>query len=74
MPMDGLSEEKLQEKMNKFQEWMLSTQLFQEIVATLGTPTLDLFAFSLNKQVAFYASWKPDPEATYGGYIFDLLE
>ena len=36
MPKDGLSEEKLQEKMNKYQEWMLSTHLFQEIVATCG--------------------------------------
>lgn len=36
MPKDGLSEEKLQEKMNKYQEWMLSTHLFQEIVVTCG--------------------------------------
>ena len=72
--MDRLSEEKLPEKMNKYQEWMLSTHLFQEIVASWGTPTLDFFASSLNKQVAFYASWKPDPEATYERCIFHLLE
>lgn len=65
MPMAGLSEEKLQEKMNKYEEWMLSTHLFQEIVATWGTPTIDLFASRLNKQLAFDVSWKPDPEATY---------
>ena len=46
-------------------EWMLSTHLFQEIVATWGEPTIDLFASRLNKQVACYASWKPDPEPTY---------
>jgi len=46
-------------------EWMLSTHLFQEIVATWGEPTIDLFASRLNKQVACYASWKPDPEASY---------
>jgi len=44
---------------------MLSTHLFQEIVATWGEPTIDLFASRLNKQVACYASWKPYPEASY---------
>ena len=44
---------------------MLSTHLFQEIVATWGEPTIDLFASKLNKQVVCYASWKPDPEASY---------
>lgn len=74
MPKDGLSEEKLQEKINKHQEWMLSTHLFQEIVVTWGTPIIDVFTSRLNKQIAFYASWKPDPEATYEGCIFDQLE
>ena len=74
IPKDRLSEEKLQEKMNKHQEWMLSTHLFQEIVVTWKTPTIDVFASRLNKQVAFYASWKPDSEATYEGRIFDQLE
>ena len=46
-------------------EWMLSTHFFQEIVATWGEPTIDLFASRLIKQVARYASWKPDPEASY---------
>lgn len=74
MPKDGLSEEKLQEKISKHQEWMLSTHLFQEIVVTWGTPIIDVFTSRLNKQIAFYASWKPDPEATYEGCIFDQLE
>ena len=74
MPKDGLSEKKLQEKMNKHQEWMLSTHLFQEIVVKWKTPTIDVFTTRLNKQVAFYASWKPDSEATYEGCIFDQLE
>lgn len=46
MPKDGLSEEKLQEKVNKHQEWMLSTHLFQEIVVTWGTPTIEASCFS----------------------------
>ena len=46
-------------------EWMLATHLFQEIVARWGEPTIDLFASRLNKQVACYASWKPNPEASY---------
>ena len=46
-------------------EWMLSTHLLYEFVATWREPTTDLFASRLNKQVACYASWKPDPEATY---------
>ena len=69
MPKDGLSEEKLQEKVNKHQEWMLSTHLFQEIVVTWGTPTIEASCF---KQ--FYLCWKPDSEATYEGCIFDQLE
>ena len=32
---------------------------------TWGEPTIDLFASRLNKQINCYASWKPDPEATY---------
>lgn len=74
MPKDRLSEKKLQEKMNKHQEWMLSTHLFQEIVVTWKTPTIDVFASRSNKQVTFYGSWKPDSEATYEGCIFDQLE
>ena len=46
-------------------EWLLSTHLFQEIFAIWGEPTIDLFASRLNKQVACYASWKPNPEASY---------
>ena len=46
-------------------EWLLSTHLFQEIFAIWGEPTIDLFASRLNKQVACYVSWKPDPEASY---------
>ena len=53
MPKDGLSEEKLQDKMKKYQEWTPLTHLFQQIVATWGTPSIDLFASRLNKQVAF---------------------
>ena len=46
-------------------EWMLSPRLFCEIIDIWGKPTIDLFACRLNKQLDCYASWKPDPEATY---------
>ena len=46
-------------------EWMLSPQLFQQIVEIWGKPAIDLFASRLNKQVDCYVSWRPDPGASY---------
>ena len=42
--------------------WQLSTELFQKIVEQFSvTPTIDLFASHLNKQLERYVSWNPDP-------------
>ena len=46
-------------------EWMLRKDIFQNVAEIWGEPTIDLFASRLNAQVACYASWKPDPGATY---------
>ena len=35
------------------------------VVSEFGTPTIDLFAFHLNKQCPVYASWQPDHDATF---------
>ena len=43
-------------------EWMLSPEIFQKIVRKLGfSPSIDLFASRLNKQIHQYCSWQPDP-------------
>ena len=46
-------------------EWMLRKDIFQNFTAIWEEPTIDLFASRLNVQVACYASWRPDPGATY---------
>lgn len=46
-------------------EWMLRQDIFGKITEIWGEPTIDLFASRLNAQVACYASWRPDPGATY---------
>ena len=46
-------------------EWMLRPDLFQLLTKIWGEPSIDLFASRLNAQVPCYASWRPDPDATY---------
>ena len=46
-------------------EWMLDPSLYKLITLKLGNPTIDLFAFRLNKQCLPYVSWRPDPEALF---------
>ena len=46
-------------------EWMLDPQVFKGITQKFGNPEIDLFASRLNKQCAKYASWRPDPEASF---------
>ena len=38
-------------------EWMLRKDIFENVTEIGGEPTIDLFASSLNVQVACYASW-----------------
>ena len=46
-------------------EWMLSPEVFGNIIMKWGKPDIDLFASRLNHQIPIYASWKPDPNSTY---------
>lgn len=52
-------------KFNDRHEWKLDEQIFRDICKIFGTPCIDLFASRLNKQIARYCSWKPDPEAEF---------
>lgn len=44
-------------------EWQLSTKVFNKLCETFGHFDIDLFASRLNKQLATFVSWRPDPEA-----------
>ena len=46
-------------------EWMLSPEIFEQLVREHGMPDIDLFASRLNHQTPVYASWKPDPNSTF---------
>ena len=46
-------------------EWMLDPSVFHEISNRFGKPNIDLFASRLNRQIAVYCSWKPDPKAIF---------
>ena len=44
-------------------EWMLKSNIFRDLCKIFGTPSTDMFASRINKQLATYVSWRPDPEA-----------
>jgi hypothetical protein len=44
-------------------EWTLRADIFSDICAKFGVPTVDLFASRLNCQVPRFYSWLPDPDA-----------
>ena len=44
-------------------EWQLHQGAFQQIMATFGKCTVDLFASRLNAQLEQFVSWRPDPNA-----------
>ncbi|XP_045137462.1 uncharacterized protein LOC123519890 [Portunus trituberculatus] len=50
---------------NERHEWQLNVSIFRVLCHVFGTPTIDLFASRLNKQVPLFCSWRPDPEAAY---------
>lgn len=52
-------------KINDRHEWKLDPHVFTTLSDIFGTPSIDLFASRLNKQVSTFCSWRPDPEATY---------
>ena len=44
-------------------EWKLKESIFQKITYHFFLPEIDLFASRINRQLAKYVSWFPDPEA-----------
>ena len=50
---------------NDSTEWKLDPKVFGKINEIWGPFDLDMFASRLNKQIEAYASWKPDPFATF---------
>lgn len=44
-------------------EWKLNVDVFNRIVTSLTTPTIDMFASRFNYQLTPYVSWPPDPQA-----------
>lgn len=46
-------------------EWKLKTSVTERLFSQLMNPNIDVFASRLNKQLANYVSWTPDPEALY---------
>ena len=55
--------DELSRKINDDIEWMLDTDIFQEICQILGKPEIDLFASRINHQLPKYISFLPDSEA-----------
>ena len=57
---------------NERTEWQLNPDVFSQIQMLWVTSEIDLFATRANRQLAMFASWKPDPEATYiDAFTFD---
>lgn len=57
---------------NERTEWQLNPAVFGQIQTLWVTTEIDLFATRANRQLAMFASWKPDPEATYiDAFTFD---
>lgn len=64
---------------NDRHEWKLNPEIFSKLCVVFGTPSIDLFASRLNKQLDCFCSWTPDPEAehmdafTLNWAFFDLI-
>lgn len=46
-------------------EWMLCTEVFQNVCKIFGMPSVDLFASRLNAQLPLYVAYRPDPSAIH---------
>ena len=46
---------------NERTEWQLNPEVFRQIQDLWVSPEIDLFATRVNRQLAMFASWKPDP-------------
>lgn len=61
--LDNIEADQESRKLNIDIEWELSTWAFNNIMETLGTPDIDLFASRVNAKCQRYISWKKDPDA-----------
>lgn len=62
---DNLVADAASRNFNSWHEWKLDVPTFRLLCNLFGTPSIDLFASRLNKQVTPFCSWKPDPEAAF---------
>ena len=46
-------------------EWQLNSHLFGKLCQALENPQVNLFPSQITHLIPTYASWKPDPYATY---------
>ena len=46
-------------------EWQLNSHSFGKLCQALGNPQVNVFASRINPLIPTYASWKPNPYATY---------
>lgn len=60
---DNIEADSESRRTNVDTEWSLSPEAFQNIVHSLGSPQIDLFASRLNTKCDRYVSWKRDPSA-----------
>ena len=75
---DNSVADKLSREFKEEIEWQLNPKVFHHICLEFGQPQIDLFASRLNRQLARFVSWKPDPDAFFvdalmfdwGGWFF----
>jgi len=59
----NIQADKVSRVFNDDTEWSLGKKEFVKICKHFGVPQVDAFASRLNKKVACYYSWQPDPDA-----------
>ena len=62
----GLKNEKADGESRTFNdetEWSIPSELFRQLCANFGIPTMDMFASRINKKHDRYVSWRPDPHS-----------
>jgi hypothetical protein len=62
---DNIEADTASRHFNENIEWMLNNDNFKVIERSWGPFDIDLFASRLNGQLPCYASWKPDPGASF---------
>ena len=63
---ENVEADKLSREQELSMEWMLCPKVLQSILTHFGlSPTIDMFASRINKQMDTFVSYGPDPESTY---------